>query len=300
MALNLRSVPKILTDYRDLLALDIAAAIVALPNHLHARVSVDLLSSGIHLLVEKPMALSVAECDAMVKAAEAGRAVLAVGLPRRFLHAARFAKWAIRSGLLGKIVSFDIRDGYLFNWPLASDFFFKKETAGGGVLIDTGAHTLDQLLWWLGDVESFEYYDDNSGGVESDCELHIALKSGAQGIVELSRTRTLRNTAVIRGERAEIEVGLIKNTLRLTFTGSPLQVVGQGALSDGLAGTQQNQVDLMVAEHDDFLQAIRTGRPPEVDAAEASRCIEWIQKCYQERRALRLPWMTPSSEMAVG
>ena len=296
LASSMGGAPKIFTNYRDLLALDIAAAIVALPNHLHAPVSIDLLKAGIHLLVEKPMALSVAECDAMVEAAESGKAVLAVGLPRRFLHAARFAKWAIRNGVLGQIISFDIRDGYVFDWPLASDFFFRKETAGGGVLIDTGAHTLDQVLWWLGDVDSFEYYDDSFGGVESECELHMVLKSGVQGIVELSRTRNLRNTAIIRGDQAELEVGLIKNTLTLTLAGGPWQVVGQAALPHGPASTQQSQVDLIAAEHDDFLQSIRTGRPPEVAGSEARRCIDWIQACYRQRRSLGLPWTTALSE----
>ena len=65
------------------------AAIIALPHHLHANVAVELLSQGKHLLVEKPMALGGAACDAMVSAAEASRVVLAVGQVRRFWHANR-------------------------------------------------------------------------------------------------------------------------------------------------------------------------------------------------------------------
>ena len=282
--------PHILTEYHDLLSLGVDVAIVALPNYLHAPVSLELIKAGIHVLVEKPMALSAAECDAMVQAADARQVVLAVGLMRRFLHAGRFAKWAIDSGLLGHIVSFDIRDGAVFDWPLTSDFFFHAKMAGGGVLIDTGVHTLDQLLWWLGDVKSFEYYDDYYGGVEADCELHITLQSGAHGIVELSRTRNLRNTAIIRGERAELEVHLSRNALSLHFLDSPMQLIGQGAPWESTT-TAQSQVDIIAAEHDDMLQAIRTGRHLEVSGVEGRRSAALIEACYRERRPLQLPWV---------
>ncbi len=285
--------PSVLADYRDLLDLEIDAAIVALPNYLHAPVSIELLRAGIHVLVEKPMALSVAECDEMLQAERTGHSMLAVGLTRRFVHAARFAKWAVKSGFLGRITAFDIRDGYTFNWPLASDFFFHKETAGGGVLMDTGVHTLDELLWWLGDFESFEYHDNNYGGVESDCEIYIRLKSGAEGIVELSRTRNLRNTAIIRGERAELEVGLWKNSIALKFREGAVGIIGQGFVQSKSLSAQ-DQIDLIVAEHEDWLESIRTRRPPAVPGTEAIKSIELIEACYSESRPLNLPWIRPS------
>jgi predicted dehydrogenase len=294
--------PRILTDYRELPNCDVDAAIIALPNHLHAPASIGLLKAGIHVLVEKPMALSAAECDRMIQAAEAGHAVLAVGLVRRFLYASQFTKWAIESGLLGRILSVHVQDGFIFNWPLASDFFFHRELAGGGVLMDAGVHTLDQLLWWLGDINSFEYYDDSCGGIEAECELHVTLESGAKGVVELSRTRNLRNTALIRGERAELEVELWRNSLSLRFRGSPVQVTGQGAPWERSATAEQSQVDLVAAEHDDLLEAIRAGRAPAVSGTEARRSIALIEACYREQRQLQLPWtvmQSPLLEVAV-
>jgi predicted dehydrogenase len=151
----------------------------------------------------------------MLDAQARGGGVLSVGMTRRFLHSGQFAKWAIDGGLLGEIHSFELMDGFVFGWPLATDFFFRKELAGGGTLIDAGVHALDQVLWWLGEVETFEYYDDNFGGVESECKLHLTMTSGVHGVVELSRTRNLRNTAIIRGERGELEVGLIDNRSKL-------------------------------------------------------------------------------------
>ncbi len=197
-------------DYHSYIG-ELDAAIVALPHHLHAPVCIDLLRRGIHVPVEKPMALTMTECDAMMAAAREGKAVPAVGLIRRFMNGRQWVKAALDAELLGPIQSFDFQEGVVYDWPVASDFFFRKDTAGGGVLIDTGAHTLDSLLWWLGDVASFEYYDDNYGGVEADCRLFVTMASGAHGIVELSRTRFLRNSAILRGERGEIEVDIYAN-----------------------------------------------------------------------------------------
>ena len=72
------------------------------------------------------MALSVAECDRMIEAAAVGKAVLAIGFVRRFLHAARFVKWAIDDGLLGRILSLNVRDGYVFAWPRCVGLLLSK------------------------------------------------------------------------------------------------------------------------------------------------------------------------------
>ena len=287
-------IPQVFTDYRDSLHHGIDAAVVTLPNHLHASASTDFLMKGIHVMVEKPMARTAAECNAMLAAAHSGGAILAVGLTRRFMQSAQFAKQAIDNGLLGRIRSFDIQDGFLFNWPLASDFFFRRDAAGGGVLIDTGVHTLDQVLWWFGEVRSFEYYDDNFGGVETDCEIFLKLQSGVEGRVELSRTRNLRNTAIIRGESAELEVGLARNFAALRLPNTPVQIIGQGASADSSGRPQSGQVELFVAEYDDFLEAIRRGRRPAVSGLDGSRSVTLIEACYRQRQPLFLPWDMPT------
>jgi predicted dehydrogenase len=284
-------IPQVFPDYHDLLDSDVDAVVIGLPNHLHAPVSIELLKAGLHLLVEKPMALSVAECDAMLAAAEAGQAILAVGLMRRFSHAGRFAKWAIESDLLGQIVSFDIQNGFVYQWPITTDYLLHKDMAGGGVLIDLGVHTLDQLLWWLGDVESFLYYDDNYGGVEADCKLYLTLKSGVEGTVELSRTRNLRETAIIRGERAELEVSLVSSSVSLRFLNGGVGMSGHAILAGEPILPDQRVADLIAAEHQDFLQAVRTGRPAIVSGAEGRRSIAFAEACYAKRRPLKLPWV---------
>ena len=163
-------------DYKQVIG-KVDAAILAVPHYLHAPIAIDLLNNGIHVLVEKPMALTLPECNSMISAAEQSGAVLAIALMRRFLHSTQFVKNIIENNIFGDIESFDFQEGRIYNWPVESDFFFNKKKAGGGVLVDTGPHTLDLLLWFLGDIDSFEYFDDNFGGIEADCKLNIIMKT---------------------------------------------------------------------------------------------------------------------------
>jgi predicted dehydrogenase len=282
-------VPHALTDYRGLAQVGIDAAIVALPNHLHMPVCCELLAGGIHVLVEKPMALSVAECEAMMDAARSGGLVLAVGLIRRYSHASIYARWAIGSGLLGPVTGFDIQSGLVYSWPIASDFFVRKDM-GGGVLLDLGSHMLDQLLWWLGDVASVEYYDDSEGGVEADCLIRLTMQCGAKGSVQLSWIRELTNKATIHGERASLEVSLTNNAVLLRSADGSVALSGHAAQGPMAVFGEQRASDMVIAEHNDFLQAIRTGRPLQVGGAEARACAALIESCRAKRQPLVEPW----------
>ena len=285
------NIPSVSQDYREVID-KVDAAIIALPHNLHAVVSIQLLKAGIHVLVEKPMAMTASECTKMIEAAKAGNALLAVGLMRRFLNSALFTKEAIESGLLGGIESFDFREGNVYNWPVNSNFFFRRETAGGGVLFDTGAHTLDLLLWWLGDMEVTDYFDDCLGGVEADCEIRLRAASGAHGIVELSRTRDLRNTAIIKGERGEIEVDLRRNEVSLRTAEGGASVAGYGLVQGQQELREQGFFDLFPLQLDDFVHAVQSGNRPRVDGEEAVRSVELIESCYQKRAPLRTPWIS--------
>jgi predicted dehydrogenase len=285
-------VPEVATDFKGLPG-KVEAAVVALPNSLHAPVSIDLLRRGVHVLVEKPMAMNVRECDEMIDAARTGRAVLAVGLDFRFFDASLFVRNLLRDGLIGEIRGFDLRQGVIPRWPFATDFLLKKEMAGGGVLADFGVHVLDLLLWWLGDLTVTGYRDDAMGGVESDCEMTLATAAGLKGEVEVSRTRTLRNTCVFEGERAKLEVGVWDPDpeIRLSIAGSEVALAGRarGAMGSK-TGSALNFTDVFVRQIDDFARAIRLRREPLIPGVEGRRSLALIEACYAQRQLLELPW----------
>ncbi len=277
------------------------AAIVALPHHLHAPVSIELLRAGVHVLVEKPMALTTRECDQMIAAAGEGGAILAVGLVSRWLGVARTVKWLLERGVIGQVQSFDVREGHVYAWPVASDFMFRRES-GGGVLADTGAHVLDLLLWWLGDFELVEYRDDDRGGVEADCELELALAlaSGTRGRVEMSRTRELRNTWILRGEEGTLEVERsFAASLRLELGGEIAGLEGsfkrpgwpQGRFERSQwDGEAEDPLDCFRLQFADFADAVLSGRPSCTPGEEGRRAVALIEACREQRQPLVYPW----------
>ncbi len=280
------------TDHRSL-AGRVDAAIVAVPNSLHAAVTIELLRQGVHVLVEKPMAVTVPECDAMIAAAEAARAVLAVGLEFRFFDFSLLVRNLLRDGLLGKIRRFEMHLGVIPRWPFATDFLLRKETAGGGVLADLGVHVLDLLLWWLGDWADVEYRDDAQGGLESDCELLLACRSGetgtVRGTVEISRTHNLSNSCFFEGERASLEVGIWDPDPEIRLLLADREVVLAGrARRPGGSGISFR--DAFVRQIEDFAAAVRERREPFVPGREGRRIQALIAACYDRRQLLELPW----------
>jgi len=276
-------------DAREVIG-KVDAAILALPHHLHAMIGTMLLEEGLHVFVEKPMAMSTAECESMIKAARKHKKILCVGMARRFYSSSRFIKNIIASGLLGTIMEFDFEEGSVYNWPVTSDFIYRPET-GGGVLADTGAHVLDQLLWWLGDYESVDYYDDAMGGVEADCEIHLSLKSGAKGVIRLSRIRDLRNSYILRGEKATLEIESNFNPkIDLKFGGQEFSLSGR-MQNDDRAEIRPN--DCFAAQFEDFITAIGEERKPLVDGVEGMRVVKLIEGCYAVRKPMKLPWVMP-------
>lgn len=220
-------VKRVVRDVADLAQGEVEAALVATNAALHAHIALPLLERGVHLFVEKPLATSIEDVRAMVEAAAAisPPVVLAVGHVRRFLFVNRWVKMLIKRGALGDIESVDVREGECFHMrpsgnPRAtagtyqfSPAFWDRKTSGGGVLLDIGSHALDTLTWWLGGGNVTGYRDDSLGGVESDALLEMEFQCGAVGTVELSRTRTLRNTAIITGSRGRVEVALHRNEI---------------------------------------------------------------------------------------
>jgi predicted dehydrogenase len=291
-------------DYHDVPA-RAQAAVIALPHHLHAPVAIDLLRAGVHVLVEKPMAISVADCDGMLAAARDADRRLAVGLQFRFFDPNRLVRRFLERDLLGPLRRFDLRLGVISRWPFASDFVLRRETAGGGVLVDYGVHLLDLLLFWLGDLELRAYRHDAEGGVESDCELEVATLAGVPGLVEVSRTRNLRNTCVLEGERLTLEAGVWDPdaTVELRPTGGDpadrgaLELAGRARRQGSNDGLDFNGAFLRSLE--DFAAAIAGHREPALSGVEGRRAVALIEACYARAEPLVLPWARPARLQAA-
>lgn len=263
-------------------------AIVAVPHHLHAEVSIQLIAAGVHVLVDKPMALRATECDAMIDAAEARGVTLAVSMQRRFGNAAQLAKAWFDTGLLGRVRRVDLREGAIYGWPVRDPRMLSPQV-GGGVVTGAGIHALDLLLWWLGDVQAVTYYDDAFGGVEADCEFHLKFADEAEGVLEFSRTRELRNSWIFECERGVLEIGAgLDAPVRLRLSEEAPLLSGQA--TPLLSGPETPWVHLH-RQLDDVAEAIHTGRAPMVDGREGRRAVALFESAHAGRQPLRLPWL---------
>jgi predicted dehydrogenase len=281
-------------DYRELLG-TIDAALVAVPNAWHEPVASDLLRAGVHVLVEKPMARTTAECDRMLAAAAERSAVLAVGHDFRYFPVAGFARGFFAAGLLGEIRRVDLRQSAGGRWPYASTAVLSP-SAGGGVLLDFGVHLFDLMLWWLGAIEPATYRDDAEGGVESESEAELRLAGGAPVHVELSRSRLMRDTLIVEGERGTVEIGVFEPALvRLTPRGGR-NLAGTAPDPRFERAPLRTVFDRQLA---DFVQAVRTGASPLVSGSEARRAVALVEGCYARRQPLRFPWSWPEARAAV-
>ncbi len=140
-------VPRVYTDWRELVADDdIDAVAVLLPHHLHRDPAVAAAEAGKHVLCEKPMAIALAECDDMIAAAEGAGVVLMIAQILRFRPANIRARELIRDGAIGEVRNI-LRRRLGESGEFRSGWARSPEEAGGWVLYGYGSHEVDMILW---------------------------------------------------------------------------------------------------------------------------------------------------------
>ncbi len=157
------------------------AVILNLPHYLHKDVTIYFLENGVNVLVEKPMALNVAECDAMIETAIRNNTKLAVGHVQRYYVCYKLLKKVIQEGKLGKLCAItEIRNiDYFTDRPA---WFLDRKSAGGGIVMNYGAHTLDKIFYVTGlKVEQVTAVGNNllsDDTVEATAQLLVKLEGG--------------------------------------------------------------------------------------------------------------------------
>lgn len=278
-------------DYREILG-KVDAVLNALPNYLHAPVNLEFLEAGVHVLSEKPLAISSAEARNCAETAMSRGVVLAVGMPWRLRESSKVLPLLIDNGELGGVYNYFWNYGMPFEWPAASDYLLSAKKAGGGVLLDEGVHLLDCLLSWFGQPFAYECQtDDWGGGLEANVVLrlqHNMSGNMVEGHVRLSRTYPLENRLRVEGDRAFAEI-LRSNPECLWLTRKIGGMLTESAVRLPKFDNQPIS-DPFLAELDDFVQAIKEKRAPLVDGLQAAQTIDLIQKCYATSRRIPEPW----------
>ena len=275
--------------------------IVATPPRLHAAQTLLALERGCGVLCEKPMAASLADAEAMVAAAARAHRPLAIGLYRRFFRATRVIKNLCLSRTLGPVLSYEVEEGGPFRWDAASDSFFRREITPGGVLYDTGVHTLDLLLWWFGEPATIDYRDDATGGLEANSLLRMTHSAGFGGTVRLSRDWATRNLFRINFALGSVsfspgQAGRLSLRLNGNDTMLDSEILSQPDDQRPLSTLRDPEGSPQAFIHQliNIVQAVHDGAPLHVPAAEGLRSLRLIEACYRERRPLEQPWLTPA------
>ncbi|MFH1567267.1 MAG: Gfo/Idh/MocA family oxidoreductase [Gemmatimonadota bacterium] len=279
-----------LADYREGLG-EVDAAFVLVPHHLHHPVTVACLDAGLHVLLEKPMALTTAEADGMIAAADrAGRALM-VAYPHRYRPGMQVFREAVTGGRYGRLIMLDaLMDetvkGYVTGW------IARRETLGGGVFFSASPHMLDVMLWVAGEVRSLSLVGTRGGsGIEGEdtaCAV-IKFESGAIGVTR--HTWASPRPQVWYTMRALCERAYV--TLTTTPVGNFIaegprcrwqtRVTALGAEEEVLLESDEGLEVLPEIRH--FLDCVETGRTPQTDGRAGRRMIALVREAYRDAEA---------------
>ncbi|HOF86713.1 MAG TPA: Gfo/Idh/MocA family oxidoreductase [Armatimonadota bacterium] len=144
--------PAAVRDYREVLALEeVDAVVVATPNDTHAAIVVDACAHGKHVLCEKPMAISAADCDRMIAAAEAAGTVLQIAQPYRYSPFYRQLADLLASGAIGAVEMMWTKEFMRWGDVAPSNRAWRMyQGRSGGALVEKNCHHLDLMNWMIG------------------------------------------------------------------------------------------------------------------------------------------------------
>jgi predicted dehydrogenase len=260
-------IPRTTTDWRELAAdPGIDAAVIATPNALHAPQAIAFLEAGKHVLVEKPMAPTLAEADAMVAAARRGGAWLMVAHCWRFHPDVRALRARVERGELGEIVKTRGYGAHAGWGP--SGWFTDPALAGGGALLDMGVHAIDTTRYLLGDplpVRVCAAVGTRYGSypVDDDAVLLVSWSNGTTSVVESGWWQPK-----VAGLEADTE---------LYGTGGYARVWEQTEPPPGYEHCTQPMYSAQLAE---LVEAVAAGRQPRPGGEDGRVVLEVVDQAY--------------------
>ncbi|WP_067885978.1 Gfo/Idh/MocA family protein [Actinomadura chibensis] len=265
------------TDHRDLIASGgVDAVLVNTPHAVHTAIVCDAAAAGLHVLVEKPMATSLADCDAMIAACAEARVRLAVGHVQRFLPDKAAAKAALDAGEIGEPVLVSDRRGSDYRAGSRPSWFLDPRVAGGGVFINIGAHCVDRLLWLTGRrVEQVDGRLKNTP-IETDVLVRLDLTGGLTAHIAVTSTGPAapHDEMTVVGETGTLSIS--------PHTGTALHKDGTTAWLHRPG--PEDIPAAFAAQLADFAAAVAEDREPAVGGPHGRRVLEIILATYSSAR----------------
>jgi len=254
----------------------------------HAEHTLALAPYGKHLIVEKPMALTLDDADQMISACDRSRVRLFVVKQNRFNLPVLKLREAVEAGRFGRLVLGTVR----VRWCRRQEYYDQDPWRGtwaldGGVLSNQASHHIDLLEWMMGDVESvFAKATTALARIEAEDTAVVVLKfkSGALGVIEATtaaRPKDLEGSISILGEKGTVEIaGFAVNEMR-TWQFEPALPADR----EVVAKFSVNPPSVYGFGHQAYYQhvvsCINDGQPQLVDGLEGRRSLELISAIYE-------------------
>lgn len=284
---------------------DVDVVTICTPSGTHREIAVAAAQAGKHLLVEKPIDITLERVDQILRAVEEAGVVLACVFPLRFAQGVHKAKAAVEAGRLGRLTLADV----FVKWYRPQTYYDGNwrgtwQLDGGGALMNQAIHNIDLVQWLAGPVESVLARTATLAHemqTEDTATAVLTFHNGALGVIQGA-------TSCWPGDRARVELHGDRGTIVLEegrivvwklVDAAPgeeeamltlEQQQGSGAADPTAIGYEMHRRQLV-----DLIEAIRQGRPPAIQGAEARRSVEIIRAIYlaaSEQRLVTLPILT--------
>jgi UDP-N-acetyl-2-amino-2-deoxyglucuronate dehydrogenase len=287
------------TAYHDLDALladpDVEVVTICTPSGLHMEPAVAAAKAGKHIIVEKPLDITLKRCDAMIGAAKKAGVVLSTIFPSRFHKSSQLVKQAIDKGRFGRLT---MGDAYV-KWFRTQEYYDSGawrgtwKLDGGGALMNQAVHSVDLLLWFMGPALEVTAFAATLAHqrieVEDVVVATVRFANGALGVIEAS-------TATWPGELKRIEISgdagsAIVREEDLAVWKFAKETKADDTIRQSMASRTQTgggAADPKAIGHhghtlqfQDVLAAIKKGKQPLIDGPEGRKAVELILAIYK-------------------
>jgi predicted dehydrogenase len=274
---------------------DVNIIVICTPSGAHLEPAVAAANAGKHVVVEKPLEITLQRCDAIIDACRRNGVQLCTIFPSRFADANMALKQAVDAGKFGRLTLGETTCKWWRPQSYYDEGGWKGTRAldGGGALMNQAIHNVDLLLWMMGPATHVTGFTATLAHerieVEDTAVACLRFANGALGIIEATTSvhPGLPKTVAIHGDRGTAIIEQ-EDVLRWDFTPEYEEdraVRQRFAQKVGASGGSSNPAAISHVYHarqlTDFVQALQSGRQPLVDGREGRRAVEVILGIYQ-------------------
>jgi predicted dehydrogenase len=276
----------------DLLKSNIPIDIVSVcsPNGLHAQHSIASLQAGFHVLCEKPMAINVHDCGAMIQAAERANKRLFAIKQNRFNPPVAAVKKCLDEGRLGKVLSFQLSCFWNRNEEYYKNSWKGTIALDGGTLFTQFSHFIDLLYWMLGDMKQVQAYRKNcvhQGIIEFEDTGVVILEfySGAIGTINYtvnSHAKNMEGSVTLFGEKGTVKIGgeYLNELEYQNIEGYKIENLPTGNHANNY-GTYQGSMSNHDKVYENVVNVLTNNASISTNSFEGLKTVEIIEKIYR-------------------